>query len=68
MTDPRDPEAGGEHTLPDSDQTQPMQTDALAAVHRDDERSRGKRLTGFMRGRATTGVGTDEVMALSRSE
>ncbi|MFD5178583.1 AbrB/MazE/SpoVT family DNA-binding domain-containing protein [Nocardia sp. NPDC058379] len=41
---------------------------ALQIVRSEGAQRRGKRLTGHMRGRATTGMSTDELMELFRGD
>ena len=57
------------HDLREGDEVQVIEEDGtLRIVRADDGESRGQRLVRRMRGRATTGMGTDQLLGLLRAE
>lgn len=57
------------YALEEGDEVEVVEVgNTLRIVRREGSQRRGKRLTGHMRGRATTSMSTDELMELFRGE
>jgi AbrB family looped-hinge helix DNA binding protein len=57
-----------EHGLHEGDEVEVVDVDGVLQIVRGETTTRGGRLVERLRGRATTGMSTDEIMGLLRAE
>lgn len=57
-----------EHGLHEGDEVEVVDVDGVLQIVRSGPTTRGSRLVERLRGRATTGMSTDEIMGLLRAE